>query len=192
MNTLLISIILISPVVVIALAFINLWAIHQLRSTMARLFSPEPTQTKPTETSTDDDLEELSLEEVKRQLEAAATGDLEDSKPRSDDLDSNYEFLIGEALRAARGTVFYANYTKSSVEVTGALVQDYCVRLLSHQQMTDRGEGVNQSLEDWDEQYNSAIRFVLRIALNNENYLIWGITREEAYLHLFGFLARLN
>lgn len=141
--------------------------------------SEEPTQ-EDTETA-----EDITLEEIKHQLEAAATGTLDEDKPGPDD--NSYEFLVEKQLRDARGTIYYANYTKSNVDVTGKLIRPNCLQLLAKHQMTEQ-HGSVQPLEDWDDEYDSNIRFVLRVGLLGENYLIWGLTREAAYLNLFAFL----
>lgn len=142
---------------------------------------------KENESNEPADEDDSSLDDLKFQLEMAATGDLPVEKPDPDD--STYEFIIGQLLTKRQGSMCYTNYTKATIQISGELVQNGCVHLLSHQQV-ESGQGATMSLEEWDDVLDATTRFVFRIFLAGENYLIWGVTREDAYLNLYDFLTR--
>ena len=112
---------------------------------------------------------------------------LEESSEESDEefTDDIFENLIQRYVHETEVSIYYANYTKSSVEITGNLCDDWILRLTS----SPNKHMETKTLEDWDSKYDSgSVRFVFRINFKGSNYLVWGLSREGALLNLYAFL----
>ena len=111
----------------------------------------------------------------------------------SDDLE--YETRIQNYLRSLSISIYYSNYSQTSVEVTGKLlVPDYCIEIATSQDVhSDKVS--RKTIEEWSDytsELSSGICYAFRVSRGGTNYLIWGRDREEAFLNLYGFALYID